>query len=106
MIRSKCSGYFMSLARPGTTACPPNPANTNPTPPSQLPAFHSGVQLVGEGCRMDPGGEDLENPSMRRMRMSRRDERVDRREGRERRWRGSKVVGSTLGPRCQPHASC
>lgn len=34
---------------------------------------------------MDPGGEDFENPSIRRMRMRRSEERVESRDGRDKR---------------------
>ena len=89
---SKSSGFFISLAKPGTTACPPNPANTNPTPPSQFPDLHSGPIFVGAGWVIEP----VRNPSKRRIAIRSRDERVERSEGSDKRWRGRRVVGRIL----------
>jgi hypothetical protein len=93
---SKFSGCFMSLARLGTTACPPNPARTNPIPPKKFAFRHCGKILVSAGCKIEPGAESLPKPSIRMMTMRMKVEIVDKMEGSERRRRGMRVVGTIL----------
>ena len=102
---SKFSGCRISLAKLGTTAWPPKPAKTNPIPPSQFEAVNSGPKLVFAGWMIEPGAEVLMKPSRRTVRTRRKVDTVESSDGRESRWSGRSVVGSTLALAIARYAS-